>query len=70
MQDYKETCLKLRKIVASELFEEYADAEKELKSHEIWVMPKAESFPEWVDKAWLPIHQVNLMKSVCKKDLF
>ena len=57
----------LRKIAASESFEEYADAEKELKSH---VMPKATSFREWVDKAWLLIHQVNLMKSVCKRDLF
>ena len=67
MRDHKETCLKLlRKLTASESFEEYADAEKESKSREIWVMSKAASFREWVDKTWLPIHQVDLMKSVCK----
>ena len=71
MRDHKETCLKLlRKIAASESFEKYSNAEKELKRHEIWVMPKAASFRDWVDKTWLPIHQVNLMKSVCRKDLF
>ena len=53
MRDHKETCLKLlRKLTASESFEEYADAEKELKSREIWVMSKAASFREWVDKTW------------------
>ena len=67
MRDHKETRLKLlRKLAASKSFEEYADGEKELKSHEIWVMPKAALLREWVDKTWLPIHQVNLMKSVCK----
>ena len=67
MRDHKETCLKLlRKLTASESFEEYAEAEKELKSREIWVMSKAASFREWVDKTWLQIHQVDLMKSVCK----
>ena len=67
MWDHKESCLKLlRKNATSEPFEEYADAEKELKSHEIWVMPKAASFREWVNKTWLPVHQVNLIKSVCK----
>ena len=71
MRDHKETCLKLlKKIAALESFEEYADAQEELKSQEIRVMPKAASCPEWVDKTWLPIHQVNLMKSVGKKDLF
>ena len=70
MRDHKETCLKLlRKIAASESFE-YTNTENELKSHEIWVKSKAASFREWLDKTWLPIHQVNLMKSVCKKDLF
>ena len=63
MRDHKETCLKLlRKLTASESFEEYADAEKELKSREIWVMSKAASFREWVDKTWLPMHQLKLIK--------
>ena len=63
MEDHRETCLKLlRKLAASESFGEYADAEKELKSHEIGVLPKAASFREWVDKTWLPIHQLNLVK--------
>lgn len=67
MRDHKETYLKLlRKLAASESFDEYADDEKELKSREIWVMSKAASFREWVDKTWLPTHQVDLMKSVCK----
>ena len=62
--------LLLRKTVASELFEQYAEAEKELKRHEIWAMPKVASFQEWFVKTWLPIHQVSLMKSVCKQDFF
>ena len=61
MREHKELCLELlRKFVTSETFEEYTEAVKELKSHEIWALPKAAGFREWVKKTWLSTYQVKL----------
>ena len=50
MREHKKLCLQLlRKIATSETFEEYTEAVKALESHEIWALPKAAGFCEWVD---------------------
>ena len=61
MRELKELCLQLlRKIAISETFEEYTEAVKELKSHEIWALPKAAGFREWVEKTCLSTYKVRL----------
>ena len=61
MREHKELCLQLlRKIGTSETSEEYTEEVKELKSHEIWALPKAVGFREWVEKKWLSTYRVRL----------
>ena len=61
MREHKELCLLLlRKIATSEAFKEYTEVVKELKSHEIWALPKAGGYREWVGKIWLSTYQVKL----------
>ena len=56
MREYNEVCLELlRNIATSETFEEYTMAENKLKEHEIWLLPKASGFRDWVDKTWLQL---------------
>ena len=59
MREYKEVCLQLlRNIATSETFEEYTMEVNKLKQHEIWSLPKASGFRDWVDKTWLQLYQV------------
>ena len=51
MREYKEVFLQLlRNIAISENFGEYTMAVNKLKEHEIWRLPKASGFRDWVDK--------------------
>ena len=61
MREHKELCLQLlRKIATFETSEEYAEEVKELKSREIWALPKAVGFREWVEKKWLSTYRARL----------
>ena len=61
MTEHKELCLQLlRKSAISETFEEYTEAVNKLKSHEIWALPKAVGFREWVEKTGLSTYKVRL----------
>ena len=61
MREHKELFLDLlRKIATSETFEEYTEVVKELKSREIWALPTAAGFREWVEKTCLSTYQVRL----------
>ena len=62
----EEICLQLlRNIATSETFGEYTMAVNKLKEHEIWSLPKASGFRDWVDKTWLQLYQVCFL-AVCQ----
>ena len=71
MREYKEICLKLlRNIATSETFGEYTMAVIKLKEHEIWSLPKASRFRDWVDKTWLQLYQVCFLAACQLKETF
>ena len=39
-----------------------------LKEHEIWSLPKASGFRQWVDKTWLQLYQVCYLTAYQPKE--
>ena len=71
MRKYKEVCLQLlRNIATLETFGEYTMAVNKLKEHEIWSLPKASGFQDWVDKTWLQLYQVCCLTACQLKEAF
>ena len=70
MREYNEVCLELlRNIATSETFAEYTMAANKLKEHEIWLLPKASGFRDWVDKTWLQLYQACYLTACQPKEV-
>lgn len=50
----------LRRIAMSETTEEFQENVKMMKKSRMWLQEDAKHFRNWIEKTWLPIHQVNL----------
>lgn len=48
----------LRRIACSETVDEYRQNCKAMKNSEVWNLEKSKSFRNWIEKTWLPVHQV------------
>ena len=71
MMEYKEVCLQLLwNIATSETFGEYTLVVNKLKEHEIWPLPKASGFRDWVYKTWLQFYQACYLTACQFKDAF
>ena len=70
MREYKEVFLQLlRNIATSETFGEYTMAVNKLKEHEVWSLPRASAFRDWLNKTWLQLSQVSYLTACQLKEL-